>query len=199
MYNKIIKKIDLNKISTIIFDFDYTLTTHDSNSSIGVFSNYLPSSYYNRKKFLDFLTNIAMTSTFYKFVWRKKLKLLHKYYNQEILNIIDFKKEFKPNKVIISLLKYAVKSNMDVVIYSSGIEEIIKKFLNINNIDSKNIKIISNKINNTDFIKIITPKKEKLNYDANTSILLIGDKIEDLKVVKNAMKILISDEKILEV
>ena len=41
MHDEILKDISKGKVSKIIFDFDYTLTSKDSNSSIGVFNNYL--------------------------------------------------------------------------------------------------------------------------------------------------------------
>lgn len=199
MYNEILKKINNSEISTIVFDFDYTLTTQNSESSIGVFSKYLPESYYNKKKVLDFFTNIALSSMFYKLIWYLKLKLLFKYNAKSMINKINIYREFRVNKSAIDILKNAIDNDVDVIIYSSGLEEIITKFLKINNIDDKKVDIKANNLRNVDFSSIITPKKKKLNFSSQECVLLIGDKIDDLKIVNNAKKILLKNDELIEV
>ena len=199
MYNNILKKIGNGKISTIVFDFDYTLTTQDSNSSIGVFSKYLPKSYYNKKKILDFLTNIALSPMFYKLIWYLKLKLLLKFNAKNMLNKINISRDFKVNKNIVDILRYAINNSVNVIIYSSGLEEIIIKFLEINNIDDKKVNIKANNLINIDPRSIITPKKKKLNFYSQKCILLIGDKIDDLRIANNAKKILLKNDELIEV
>ncbi len=199
MHDEILKDISKGKVSKIIFDFDYTLTSKDSNSSIGVFNNYLPKAYYRKKKFLDFLTFIAFSKYSYKIIWKLKLKLLSLYFKKDLINNIDIANEFKPNAIVIDILSNAIKNNIDVLIYSSGIEEIILKFLEINSIDKNNIRIIANKLNNVNLSKIITPKKDKLCFKQEENIILIGDKRDDLKIVDKAIKILIKNDKLLEV
>lgn len=199
MRNEILKDIRNGKVSKIIFDFDYTLTSKNSNSSIGVFSNYLPKTYYRKKRFLDFLTTIAFSKWFYKIIWKLKLKLLSLYFEKDLINKIDIVSEFKPNKIIIDILKNAVENNIDVLIYSSGLEEIILKFLEINSINKNSVRIIANKLNHADSSKIITPKKEKLSFKQERNIILIGDKKDDLKIVNNATKILLKNDELIEV
>lgn len=199
MYNEILKKINNSEISTIVFDFDYTLTTQNSESSIGVFSKYLSESYYNKKKVLDFFTNIALSSMFYKLIWYLKLKLLFKYNAKSMINKINIYREFRVNKSAIDILKNAIGNDVDVIIYSSGLEEIITKFLEINNIDDKKVDIKANNLRNVDFSSIITPKKKKLNFSSQECVLLIGDKIDDLKIANNAKKILLKNDELIEV
>lgn len=199
MHDEILKDISNGKVSKIIFDFDYTLTAKNSNSSIGVFSNYLPKTYYRKKRFLDFLTTIAFSKWFYKIIWQLKLKLLSSYFEKDLINKIDIANEFKPNKITIDILNNAIKNNIEILIYSSGIEEIILKFLEVNSINKDSIRIIANKLNHVDLSKIITPKKEKLSFKKKGYIILIGDKKDDLKIVNNATKILLKDDKLIEV
>ena len=199
MYNEILKKINNSEISTIVFDFDYTLTTQNSESSIGVFSKSLSESYYNKKKVLDFFTNIALSSMFYKLIWYLKLKLLFKYNAKSMINKINIYREFRVNKSAIDILKNAIGNDVDVIIYSSGLEEIITKFLEINNIDDKKVDIKANNLRNVDFSSIITPKKKKLNFSSQECVLLIGDKIDDLKIANNAKKILLKNDELIEV
>ena len=81
-YNNIKKEILFDKKNTIvIFDFDYTITTSNSETSIGVFTNYLPIKYKKKKKILDNLTLKAKSKISYYILWKYKLKLLYKYYS----------------------------------------------------------------------------------------------------------------------
>ena len=196
--NKKINILKNNRDSIAIFDFDYTLTLSNSNSSIGVFSNYLPESYKSKKRKIDFITNHVENRYITKLMWWLKIKLLSKYYSDEVLKSIDYKKEFHLNKDTVKILNDLIDNNENVIIYSSGMKPIIMNVLKINNIDTKNIKIIANDIDiNTKKIKskIITPKNKRLN-NKHSYIILFGDKEDDLKVVKNATKFKVSDNRI---
>lgn len=176
---------DLNKLlkhsrMRLIIDFDYTITTNDSNSSIGVFSNYLPSQYVTKKKKLDFLTKMIKLRIAYKHIWKAKLKLLKKYNAENVLESIDYQHEFKINYSVVELIKIFVKNNCKIIIYSSGIKEIILRVLRFYNLKNSNIEIIANSLNCK---SIITPYKKRLHFDEN--ILLIGDKKHDLNVNKS--------------
>lgn len=200
--NEIKKEINIlknSRDSIAIFDFDYTLTLSNSNSSIGVFSNYLPESYKSKKRKIDFITNHIKNKYITKLMWWLKIKLLSKYYSEEVLKSINYKEEFYLNKDTINILNDLVYNNEDVIIYSSGMKQIIINVLKINNIDIKNIKIIANDIDiNTKKIKskIITPKNKRLNNNKYSYIILFGDKKDDLKVVQNATKFKVSDNRI---
>lgn len=199
MKNSVLEEIKNNKCSYAIFDFDYTLTLSNSNSSIGVFSNYLPNSYKNKKMKIDFITDHVSNKHIIKLMWWLKLKLLSKYYSKEVLNKIRYKEEFYLNKKTINILKKLKDRNVNIIIYSSGLKEIILNVLKLNNIDIKNVKIFANdidiktkKINSN----IITPNKEKLSDIKYSYSVLFGDKKEDLKILKDALKFKVNDEKI---
>ena len=182
-----------------VFDFDYTLTRSCSNSSIGVFSNYLPSKYCKKKKILDYYTEKANSKILYYLIWKLKLKLLSNYYSKDLLNRIDYRKEFILNDDMIDLLLKFKKKNIDILIYSSGIHNIIVNVLKTYNISTENINILANKIDvETKKIetKIVTPKKKRLINEKYDNIYMFGDKEDDLKVFKSGVKILIKEDKL---
>ena len=193
-YNTI-KKIILadKKNSIVIFDFDYTITTLDSETSIGVFTKYLPVKYKIKKKKLDLLTKKAKSKILYYIIWKRKLKLLLKYYDENILNSINYLKEFKINSSIKKIIMNLNKNKIPIIIYSSGITEVIQNVLIKNEIYSDNIKIIANSMNNS--TKIITPKKRKIRNINYKNIYVFGDKIDDLKIINNSMNILVTSNK----
>lgn len=197
---KLMQKLDIlmsnSNNSIAIFDFDYTLTLSNSNSSIGVFTNYLPNQYKIFKKRIDYLTNRINNKHVIKILWWIKLKKLAKYYSIDLLDKINYKNEFYLNINTINILKDLVNNNVDVIIYSSGLKSVILNILNKNNIDTKNIKIFANDINvNTKKInkKIITPKNKEIRKIEYKYVILFGDKIEDLKIIKNSFKVLVND------
>ena len=202
-YNNIKKEILFDKKNTIvIFDFDYTITTSNSETSIGVFTNYLPIKYKKKKKILDNLTLKAKSKISYYILWKYKLKLLSKYYSKELLNQIPYKKSFKLNKNIKKLIIELAKNDIPTIIYSSGMYDVIKSVLEENKIFFNNIKIISNLIDlKTKKISknIITPKKAKLKNINYKNIFVFGDKMNDLKIIKNATNILVTDNEFKEV
>ena len=173
----------INKTSIIVIcDFDYTITTKDSNSSIAVFSNYLPKEYIKRKKKIDYLVNTIKNEFIYKFLWKLKLKLLKKYDGKNVLKKIDYKKEFFINNEVVDLIKLFYKKNISVIIYSSGIQEVITNILESYSINFDNIKIIANSLDN--MVDVITPYKKALPNLNYKKIILIGDNDKDLNIVK---------------
>lgn len=197
--NKKIDKLKNNKDSVAIFDFDYTLTLSNSNSSIGVFSNYLPESYRSKKRKIDFITNHIRNKHIIKLMWWLKIRLLSKYYSNKVLESIEYQEEFHLNKNTINILNDLINNNVDIIIYSSGMKQIIINVLKLNNIDIKRLNIIANDIDiSTKRIKskIITPKNKRLNNSKYSYVILFGDKNEDLKVVKNATKFKVNDNRI---
>ena len=173
----------INKKSIIVIcDFDYTITTKDSNSSIAVFSNYLPKEYIKRKKKIDYLVNTIKNEFIYKFLWKLKLKLLKKYDGKNVLKKIDYKKEFFINNEVVDLIKLFYKKNISVIIYSSGIQEVITNILESYSINFDNIKIIANSLDN--MVDVITPYKKALPNLNYKKIILIGDNDKDLNIVK---------------
>lgn len=179
-----------NNIKICIFDFDYTLTRLESNSSIGVFNNKINPNYRRKKHILDIITKYLKTKKMYKIIWKNKLKLLSKYNYKKYLHDIEITKNFIPNEKMLSLIKKAIKLNIDVIIYSSGLKCIIEMFLNQNMIDKEKIKIIANEPE--DIKNIVTPFKNKLNL--KDKCVCFGDKREDLKLVKNSINILVDND-----
>ncbi len=171
-----------NKKSTIVVcDFDYTMTTKDSNSSIAVFSNYLPERYRKRKKKIDCLVKIMKNETAYRFLWKLKLKLLKKYDGKNILDKIDYRKEFSMNNKMIDIIKLFNKKGVPIIIYSSGIQEIIVNIFNTYSINFDSIKIIANNLDN--MVDVITPYKKEIPILNNKKVILIGDNEKDLNFV----------------
>lgn len=177
------------KIKTCIFDFDYTLTTQESSSSIGIFNNLINSSYKRKKMILDMITKYVKLKFVYRIVWISKLKLLNKYKYKKYLNNIEISKKFIPNEIMLSLINNIKKLNINIIIYSSGLKSIIELFLIQNNLHNNMIKIIAN--DPEDMNKIITPFKKSLNIDSEC--ICFGDKAKDLKIVKNCINILVDE------
>lgn len=191
---KIIKEKD---DYVVVFDFDYTLTNKKSNSSIGVFTNYLPQKYGIKKRKLDYQTNKYKNKFMLSLIWNRKLKLLSKYYSLDVVKKINYPNEFKINKKVFNIFSNLVNSNANVVICSSGMKEIIKEVLLLNNIDVSRLLIIANDIDfQTKKIKnkIINPKNKKVSdLKKYKKVVLIGDSYNDLKLCKDAIKILVDD------
>lgn len=169
-----------NKV-VAVFDFDYTLTTQDSNSSINVFFNYMPKGYKIKKKTLDLISKVCKNRIVYKIIWKSKLRLLKLYGASKTLDKIAYKEEFKLNSTMLEIINLLSKNNAKIVIYSCGLSEIIKRVFDAYNIELCNCNIISNSIYGiTDFV--ITPYKEKLKGYNDSCVILFGDNINDLKV-----------------
>lgn len=182
-----------NKIKMFIFDFDYTLTKSFSSTSIGIFNKLINSNYYNKKIILDYITKHFQNKQIYKYIWKLKLKLLSKYDLEFMLDNISIAKHFIPNNNIIKLIrKIAKKQNYDIVIYSSGLKCVIKKFLIINKLDKYKITLLANEPN--DLKKIITPYKAHLS--TNQKIICFGDNKKDLYLTKDSINILVKDDEL---
>lgn len=188
--NEIERIAKLENIKIHIFDFDYTLTKSCSSSSIGIFNNIICKKYYIKKIYLDYLTNHFRCRSIYKYIWKKKLLLLKKYNYMNYLKKVNIKKEFIPNVKILNLIsKIIINKNNRVIIYSSGLECIIKRFLKLNKLDNKGIIIIANNPDNLN--SIITPYKNKLKI--KEKCMCYGDKETDLNIVNDSINILIKN------
>lgn len=197
---KILNNILKNKNDAIaIFDFDYTITNKKSNSSIGVFTKYLPLEYQLKKQKIDNITIKTKTKFGYYLIWKYKLNLLSKYYSDTLINKINLGDEFYLNHKIYDLIIELKNNKIPIIIYSSGMREIIQKFLRLNNIDLSEFDIIANSIDlNTKKLisKIITPKNKKMfNIDKKYKYVF-GDKIDDLYIVDDSIKFLVDDNNI---
>lgn len=165
-----------------VFDFDYTITTKDSNSSIGVFTNYMSENYKKKKYILDYLTLKSKNKFLTRIIWKLKLVLLKRHNVGQVLNKINYKKEFRINEKILELIKILLEYDVKIIIYSSGMEMIIKNILKVYKIKNPNICIKANTLE-TKFFKIITPYKRILkDISLNSTVILYGDQDNDLMV-----------------
>lgn len=186
-----------NKDSIAIFDFDYTLTYSESESSIGVFTKYLPKEYRTKKQIIDKFSNIINNKFFMMIIWKYKLNLLSKYYNKQILEKINYNKDFILNKNVLKMMKKLSDNNVETLIYSSGIKDIITNVLKSNKVMFNKSKIFANDID-VDSKKInkniITPKNKRIKHNNYKYVILFGDKKEDLNIIKKSLKILVKDD-----
>lgn len=189
--------INHSEDAVAIFDFDYTLTTNLSESSIGVFTKYLPQEYKKRKEVVDKISEKHNNRFLLKIIWKYKLKFLSKFYNENILNKIDIKNDFILNDFTIKILKKCCENNIHTIIYSSGLKSVIEKVLSYYKINFINLEIIANNIDFDHKLNrgIITPKNKRMKLQRNKYVILFGDKKEDLKIVKKSVKILINNNK----
>ena len=194
--------IEHSEDAVAIFDFDYTLTTNLSESSIGVFTKYLPPEYKKRKEVIDKISKKWNSRFLLKIIWKYKLNYLSKFYNENVLNKIDIKSDFILNDFTIKILRKCCENNIRTIIYSSGLKSVIELVLKYYKINYINLEIIANDINVDCKLnsKIVTPKNKKIKFPKNEYVILFGDKKNDLRIAKKSVKILIknSDYKILD-
>ena len=189
----IIKEIGKSENIVCVMDFDHTITTFNSSTSIGVYSQYLGQEYKNKKDRIDKFVNKYSGKLITKYLWIKKILLLKKYYNKELLEEIS--KNFKIRKEFKELFEYLNKNNIEFIICSSGHKELIELILKNNAIF--NYRLLANRIN-TPIYDIITPyNKHKFlrKYTNNKKAIIIGDHIGDsLMVEKNKVSIGVANE-----
>lgn len=179
----IIKKFNSINNTIYIIDFDHTITTFDSNTSIGVYSLYLGQKYKKKKDKIDSLSSRFNGKTITKLFWILKIKLLNRYYNSNLKKMIA--RNFKIRKDFKWLIKYFNINNIDYIICSSGHRDLIDYILKDNGIS--NYKLLANEIN-TRFYKIITPyNKYKFikKHIKGRKTVIIGDHIGDSYMVKD--------------
>lgn len=180
----IIKNFIKDKNIVYVIDFDHTITTFNSSTSIGVYSQYLGKEYKIKKDKIDNLVNKYKGKLITKYLWIKKIKLLNKYYNKELLGEIS--KNFEIRKEFKEFIEYLNKNNIDFIICSSGHKELIELILKNNGIFD--YKLLANRIN-TPICDIITPyNKNKFlkRYTNKKQTIIIGDHIGDSSMVKNS-------------
>lgn len=77
----IIKKFNNINNTIYVIDFDHTITTFDSDTSIGVYSLYFGQKYKKKKDKIDSLSSRVNGKIITKLLWILKIKLLNRYYN----------------------------------------------------------------------------------------------------------------------
>lgn len=71
-FEEIYKLIRENVIDTIVMDFDHTITTYDSETTIGVFSKVLGTHYVQEKHLIDIKVNKCKNKIEMLCLWSKK-------------------------------------------------------------------------------------------------------------------------------
>ena len=187
MIEEVKELLKKNKNPCVITDFDYTLTDYSSYSSIGVFSNYLEEEYCKKKEIIDKqIKNLKQDEEdhFYE-LWKRKIELLQKYANPEIIDQITNDNNFILRDEGIDLLEYCRDNKIDVYILSSGCKEVIEQVLIKNKINFSNITLIANSYTKP-ITKVITPRNKKEFFQKDYSLYIqMGDEKEDFFIKNN--------------
>lgn len=174
--NKITYFIEKYPNPYLVIDFDHTITTFSSSTSIGVYKKYLGKTFKNKKEKIDYYYHKTNSKMIVKLLWYYKLKLLKKYYQD-----CDIKKEFQIRKEFIELFCYIHEKKIPLIIYSSGFDQTIKKVLEDIYID---YKLITNSFH-TKIADIVTPFNKSIKIEGY-DVIVIGDNENDVSMVKNA-------------
>jgi len=180
------------KYNLFIFDFDYTLTTNQSESSIGVFTNYLSDSYKLKKKMLDKIILGISNEKLLRLFWKIKINVLSNNLKSYNVDNILFEKDFIIRDDFKHLFNYLLLEKKQIIIYSSGLDFVIKRILKKNNLWSDSIKILANSVDNKVLDNVITPKKKKIDIKEK-SVMIFGDKKEDLDILEYGRKFIVKD------
>ena len=194
---------------TIVTDFDKTVTAPNSESTIGVFSKFLPQSYVESKSLInereiEIFNNTIISDTkkalLLEEIWKEKLMLLSKYLKtQKLINEISDSKLFVFRDEAIEAINYLQKK-YQVVIISSGIGNLVSQLLKDNGCFTEKIKIFSNFYNFSTFCfdmqNCIFPSKQGNVYYKKEiygkKLVLFGDTIEDLNMAPDDKNLLFS-------
>lgn len=188
-----------NENLCIVTDFDKTITSNESASSIGVFSEFLPKQYADEKaKIMEQEEKITVSDSILDvqkeqllhFIWIKKLKLLKEFLNNyKVVNDIVSSGKFVFRNDAIETINYLQK-RYQVIINSSGFGNLIIELLKRKGCRFDNLIIISNFIENDvlDFSSIIDPYRKYNNayikYINNyKNFVLLGDSLSDLSML----------------
>lgn len=176
-FNEIYNILQANSKSTLLIDFDHTITTFESQTSIGVFTKILNQKYVKLKNKIDSKVDSCHNPLYLKFLWFKKIYLLKifgakKYINKAI-------KYFMINPNFIKLFNYCKKNRIKIIICSSGYKPLIEEVLRKNNLNY--IKVIGNE----KLFRIITPLNKNKYIDSKIeNPIIIGDNMADINMSK---------------
>lgn len=180
----------------IVSDFDGTITSPKTLSTIGVFRKMFPNYRSEMSNYREYLETLGLDSETKTLLYAKKeLQLLSSYLKQgniddSLFNNIVLRNQFK------LFIDYISSRDIKFLISSSGIANVIKHVLDNNNIYYDNIKIYSNFYNEQydfDLDKIIYSRK-KYNQDLineiehDDKILLMGNYPSDINMLPKYIK-----------
>ncbi len=193
----------------VIIDFDRTLTTGASDASMGIIPKFLGGEClkerleiyeYYRPLELDYTIEENDKKAIMKEWANKSFTLLSKYLvSEEIIEnaLKDANLHLRPGAK--EFLKDMYDKNIPVVIMSAGVGNIIKRFLEKQEVLYDNVTLVSNffefkdneayidteKImatSNKDYSRV--PEEIRKNLDKKENILLCGDIIEDINMIE---------------
>ena len=193
----------------VVIDFDRTLTTNESDSSMGIIPNFLGGEYLEERiRIHDYYRPLELDYTLSKEERNKIMKswattsftLLSKYLNSEetIKNALE-NANIHLRKGVKEFLEDMHKKCIPVIIMSAGMGNLIKIFLEKQGVLYDNIILISNFFkfrdnkayidvnnlispSNKGYSKV--PEEIRNELDKKESILLFGDIVEDIKMVE---------------
>ena len=181
---EIIKKSNTN---ALILDFDNTITTFDSLTSIGCFKDILDDKYCKKKDRIDKKITNSSNKYMIKKYWYKKIKLLKKYKAYNFIEKIS--KKFTIRRIFFDIFDYCYSNNIRIIICSSGYKDLIDYVLKSNKIS--NYELIANSLN-VKKRNVITPlNKNKFIHGNFINPIVIGDLKEDLNMIRRKDKITI--------
>ena len=199
----------LNKIQNyyVVTDFDRTLTTKESEPSMGVVPKHLGGEClrqrmkifnYYRPLELDYTIKEQEKLKIMKEWANKSFTLVSKYITQDVIDKALEKANIHFRKGAKSFLTKMNNMNIPVIIMSSGVGNIIKSFLKKEGCLFENIEIVSNFFEFKDerayidfdsIMATLDKKYEKIPQNIRNKLeqkenaLLFGDLIEDIKMV----------------
>lgn len=176
-FNEIYNILQANNKSTLLIDFDHTITTFDSQTSIGVFSKILNQKYVKLKNKIDSKVDSCNSPLYLRFLWFKKIYLLKVFNAKKYINRAI--KYFMINPNFIKLFNYCKKNRIKIIICSSGYKPLIEEILRQN--DLYYIKVIGNE----KLFRIITPLNKNKYIDSKIeNSIIIGDSMADINMSK---------------
>lgn len=205
---KIKKLSNLNNYCVVI-DFDRTITTKESEPSLGVIPKYIGGELLEKRtKIFEYYRPLELNYTIDKEEKKKIMKewanktftLLSKYVSEEVIDKSTDNCNMHLRKGAKEFLEKMHKDNIPVIIMSAGMGNIIKAFLEKQNVLFDNISIVSNffefkdnyanidiqnliSTSNKDYSNI--PINLRENLQGKEKILLFGDIVEDIKMINS--------------
>ncbi len=198
---------NLNNDYFVITDFDHTLTTPKSETSVGLIPHYIGGELFEKRTViynqyrpleLDYTLGKEEKAKVMKEWAQKSFKLLAEYITKESVDKAVETADIYLRKGAKEFLQEMNEKNIPVVVMSSGVGNIVKEFLRKEKCLFENMTITSNffefedgktKIDldnimatsNKEYKKI--PEEIRNNLNTKSKALLFGDLIEDIKMM----------------
>ena len=192
----------------VITDFDHTLTTPKSETSVGLIPHYVGGELlikrtkifeFYRPLELDYTINAEDKKKIMKEWAQKSFQLLSEYITEDNIEKATENANIYLRSGVKEFFKEMYNKNIPVIVMSSGMGNVVKRFLEKENCSFSNMTIVSNffefkngkaSINldnvmatsNKEYIRI--PENVRKNIETKSKALLFGDLIEDIKMAK---------------